>query len=209
MKKRRNIVAGFGLTVVMFGAMTGCQKRGIIQPAPFPPLGSVIDQMNAAQEDNAEAAKFVIYMHEFEASQPEEKIRDVQSWRLNDYGEDHVKQIAAKLKEGVGFPVVIERNETSVDPRSTFKYPVHFNAQVDERRRQVVVASLVRMGVEDAENRVVVAPSFSEGLNAQEAATAYGRSRLGNGSGFGGGFGGGGFGGGFGGGGFGGGGGFF
>ncbi|MCC9605424.1 hypothetical protein LOC68_23020 [Blastopirellula sp. JC732] len=208
MKNRRNIVAGFGLSVVMFGAMTGCHRHGIIEPAPYPPIGSVIDQMNEAQEQNAEAAKFVIYMHEFEASVPEEKIRNVQAWRLNDYGEDHVKQIAAKLKEGVAFPVVIERSETSVDPRSTYKYPVHFNDEIDERRRQVVVSALVHMGIDDAENRVVVAPSFSEGLNAQEAATSYGRSRIGNGGGYGGGYGGG-FGGGFGGGGFGGGGGFF
>ncbi|TWT39616.1 hypothetical protein [Blastopirellula retiformator] len=203
MKKRRNIVAGFGLSVVMFGAVTGCHRHGIIEPAPYPPLGSVIDQMNEAQEQNAEAAKFVIYMHEFEASVPEEKVRNVKAWRLNDYGEDHVKQIAAKMKEGVGFPVVVERSQTSVDPRSTYKYPVHYNSEIDEKRRQVVVSALVHMGVADAENRVVVAPSFSEGLNASEAASAYGNSRIGgrgrNGGGFGGGFGG--FGGGFGGGG--------
>jgi len=49
----------------------GCQ----VQPPGGLPiqadlLGTVVDQANKTQEENAEASKFIIYMHEFEANTP-------------------------------------------------------------------------------------------------------------------------------------------
>lgn len=168
--------------------------------AEFPPLGARVDSFNIVQERNAEAAKFVIYSHEFELNDAE---RPFSGWKLNDYGEDHVRRIAVQLKRGCVFPVVVERSQTSIRPGTEFRYPVHFDDALDEQRRKAIVASLEGLGVTNAENAVMVAPSFTEGMTATEAAQAYQRGLSGYGyggyGGMGGGFGGGigGFGGGF------------
>jgi hypothetical protein len=171
-----------------------CHSRlgGVVAGTAPAPLGSVVDQIFMQQEINAEASKFVIYMHEFELN---ESTND--GWRLNAYGEDHVKQIAANLLRGDPFPVIVERSQTSVRPGTTYRYPIHFSDQLDARRRLVVVSALRAMGVVDADQRVIVAPAYAEGLTAGEASRAYTRSVSGNGAFSGGGFGG--FGGGFGG----------
>ncbi|GAA4439368.1 hypothetical protein [Bremerella cremea] len=196
-----NRTAG-GLTLALVTAgLVGCQSGGRIEPAPPTTLGASIDEMNRTQELNAEAAKYVIYQHEFEPNFIEGK-GEKNAWKLNDYGEDHVKQIAANLLRGDELPVVVERSQTSPEPGKDHQYPVHFNDELDEKRRRCIVAALTAMGVADAESRVVVAPAFSEGLSGSEAAAAYQRGmRYGSQGGYGGGgFGGGGYGGGIGGG---------
>jgi len=174
----------------------GC-RRALLVPPPPPPLGYANDPIWQVQESNAEASDFVIYQHEFEK---------IDGLRLNTAGEDHVKQIAQRAYSGFQYPVIIERSTTSVDPRDKYSYPVHVNPELDLKRREVVVAALTEMGVEDADQRVVVAPALTPGFEGFEAERAYqsiGRGGFG-GNGFGGGgFGRGGFGGGFGGGGFG------
>ena len=159
------------------------------------PLGSEVDQLMMQQEMNAEPAKFIIFMHEFE---PNGQTADgvARGWRLNEFGEDHLKQIAASLKRGVEFRVVVERSQTSVRPGTEHQYPVHYNEELDQRRRMIVVAALERMGVVQADQRVVVAPSFAAGLSGAEAAQAYNRGFNSSGGGGGGGRGGGGGGGG-------------
>lgn len=187
-----------GLTLALVAAgLVGCQSYGRIEPAPPTMLGASVDEMNRTQELNAEAAKYVIYQHEFEPNFIAGK-GEKDAWKLNGYGEDHVKQIAANLLRGDELPVVVERSQTSPKPGTDYEYPVHFNDELDEKRRRCVVAALTAMGVADAESRVVVAPSFSEGLTSGEAASAYQRGlsgRGGFGGGYGGGIGGGGFGG--------------
>ena len=190
--------------------VTGCAcNDATCYYAPPPPpevLGSKVDELMQMQEENAEASKYIVYQHEFKLNEHD---RGQPGFRLNEYGEDHVKRIAEMLKRGVGFPVVIERSQTSPRLETEHEYPVHFNPELDLNRRAVVVASLERMGVEDADHRVVVAPSSAQYATSAEAEQAYqiGMSRGGVGGFGGGGFGGGGFGGGgFG---FGGGGGFF
>lgn len=165
-------------------------------------LGSVVDQANKIQEENAEAAKFIVYMHEFEANTPnhakllqgkaaipgefkfatEDRIK---GFRLNPAGQDHVRQIARHListqsqnmdyGNGPSRHVVVERSDTSKRWETVHRYPVHFNDKVDAARRQVVVNALSMLGVFDAERLVVVAPAFPEGLNAGEASQAYGQ----------------------------------
>ncbi|PQO42146.1 hypothetical protein [Blastopirellula marina] len=195
-----NRTAG-GLTLALLTAgLAGCQSPGKIDPAPPTMLGASVDELNRSQEVNAEAAQYVVYQHEFQPNFVAGK-GEKDAWKLNGYGEDHVKQIASNLLRGDESPVVIERSQTSPKQGTEYEYPVHFNDELDEKRRRCVVASLVALGVNDAESRVVVAPSFSEGLTSGEAAAAYRRGMTTNNRGGSGGYGsfggGGGFGGGF------------
>ena len=127
------------------------------------PLGAQSDAMWQRQEANAEASDFVVYQHEFELN----------GVRLNTDGEDHLRQIAARLHGSADLPVVVERSMTSVREDSEFKYPVNPNPELDMQRRDVVVRCLAAMGVDDAEQRVVVAPSLAAGMKATEATRAY------------------------------------
>lgn len=201
----------------------GCSLQspggGPLQPGP---LGSVVDEANRTQEENAEAAKFIVYMHEFEPNIPNQANlfrsppaisgefefqtqHRAEGFRLTPAGQDHVQQIARSLimhqsHESGSYPalqrlVVIERSDTSKRWETVHRNPVHFNDKVDQARRQVVVNALTLLGVVAAENIVVVAPAFPEGLNASEASAAY-RSGFNYGGGQIGGGGGGGFGGG-------------
>ena len=88
--------------------------------------------------------------------------------RLNEYGEDHVRKIAENLRNGAMFPVVVERSQTSPRPGTKYKYPVHFNPDLDMKRREVVVRALTRMGIADADTRVVVAPAFAQPLTGKK-----------------------------------------
>ena len=190
--------------LLALSASTGCRSAAplfYVPPDPPQMLGMVVDELNEHQEVNAEASKYVFYQHEFELNEFGDG-RTAPGLRLNPYGEDHAKRVAANLRaHGATFPVVVERSQTSSKDDTEFHYPVHFNADLDLQRRAVVVAALEEMGIGDAENLVVVAPAFAQPYTAIEAQRAYLRGIRGNrsgGYGGGGGFGGGGFGGGFG-----------
>jgi hypothetical protein len=165
-------------------------------------LGTDVDQYLEPQEYNAEAAKYIVYQHEFELNQYKDG-RTVGGYRLNYAGEDHVKQIAYNLRRGAPYQVVVERSTTSVKPGTKYEYPVYLNPELDTKRRLVVVRALTKMGIPNADELVVVAPSFAQPLTGPEAVWSYQRGMMqgfwGRGGGFGGGFGGfgGGFGGGF------------
>jgi hypothetical protein len=95
--------------------------------------------------------------------------------------------------------VIVERSQTSVKPGTKFEYPIHHDPELDQKRRLVVVRALTRMGIPNAEQIVVVAPSFAQPYTSLEAESAYRRGIMpfqNGGGGFGGGLGGGGFGGG-------------
>jgi hypothetical protein len=183
---RRLIVVALGASLL---STAGCGRfrtaRMLYQDPPAPaPLGTISDRYWQRHEEHSEASDFVVRQHEF----------DLNSHRLNLGGEDHVKQIAARLSTGQTFPIVIERSMTTVKPGTTYKYPIHPNRELDLQRREVVVKSLQTMGIADAEAQVVVAPDFATGMKEMESEGAYQRLR-----GMGSGFGGGGFGGGMGG----------
>jgi hypothetical protein len=151
-------------------------------------LGTEVDMLMQEQEQNAEAFKYIIHVHEFELNEYHLG-HNVGGVRLNEYGEDHVKRIAEQLRQGSHYPVVVERNQTSVRPDTQHKYPVHFDPELDLRRREVIVRALTKMGIPDADQRVVVAPSFAQPFTGAEAEAAYRAGFRGSG-GFGGGAGG-------------------
>jgi hypothetical protein len=125
------------------------QRVGPPYDRPFP-LGQVTDSFWETQETNAEAAKFILYDHEFVGD----------TAKLTPKGEKHLVQIALRL-DHVPFPVVVEQSPEG-------RYP-----QRDVQRRQSVIRYLRALGLEGFENRVVVAPAFAPGLNAVEGEAAY------------------------------------
>jgi hypothetical protein len=167
-------LCGVGLLGTALFLQSGCYRsngRRVEAPPPRP-LGAGTDHIMMTQEINAEASKYVVYAHEFQLNHPND-VQGNTGWRLNPYGEDHVKRIAANMSRGDEFPVIVERSRTSVKPGTQFRYPVHFNEPLDKKRRQLVVAALTALGVPDADRRVVVAPALAEGYTAVEAARAY------------------------------------
>ena len=116
---------------------------------PFP-LGQSSDAFWETQETNAEAADFIFYDHEFSGD----------SARLTPAAKKHLQEVALRL-EHVPFPVVIE--ESSLEP----------NCPLDQARRRTVVEQLARLGVTEAEHRVVCANAFPTGYTATEAIQSY------------------------------------
>ncbi len=182
----KGCMAAACLIILVAGGCQGPAWRNYYASPPAAPLGSLSDPVWQNQEINAEHSDFVIHDHEFELN-PD---------RLNTGGEDHVKQIAARLLEGQDATVVVERSMSSPRPDTEHQYPVHPNPELDMRRRDIIVRSLLAMGVSDADERVVVAPAFAQGITGNEAEAAYGVGLSGGGfggtgiGGFGGGFGG-------------------
>lgn len=170
-------------------AAAGCHhKKGQINTACYhpAPLGTLSDPVWQQQESNAEASDFVIHEHEWNLNTVE----------LNKAGQDHVKQIAARVNS-VPFPVIVQQSSMTVDAESTYGYPVNGNEGLDMQRRLLVVQALAQMGISDAEQRVVVGPALTPGFESFEGERAYnvGFGGGGWGQGYGRGLGGGGFGG--------------
>jgi len=147
--------------------MAGCQswKDYYVPPPPPEPLGAISDSVWQNQEATAEASKFMVFEHDFK----------MDSERLNMGGEDHVKQIAARLQSCQDSWVMVERSMSSARPDTEYQYRVHPNPELDLRRREILVRSLTAMGVTDAEQRVTVAPALSPGATANEAVASYHR----------------------------------
>lgn len=193
---------GMALGSVWLIISTGCHTQppgGMpIQPRV---LGESVDEANRVQEENAEQAKLTIYTHEFEINlqqdaqpslekdpkkdgfqyQPSLRVRGV---RLTPDGQDHVRQLAKYLRDCPGDTdifVTLERSQSSKSWDTKHHYPVHFNDELDKLRRKMVVDTLVALGVDDADQRVVVAPAYATGMFAEEAAAAY-EGAIGSGS---------------------------
>lgn len=167
--------------------LVGCASHADVTPPP--PLGAIVDETFKTQEENAEAFKYIVHCHEFELNEATKEGVNTGGWRLNEYGEDHIKQIAVNMKRGDHYPIIVERSQTSSKPGTEFGYPVHYNDELDARRRKTVVAVLTALGVPDAEERVIVAPSFAVDMEATRAARAYnmgGMGGMGGGGGMGG-----------------------
>jgi hypothetical protein len=116
---------------------------------PFP-LGQVTDSFWETQQTNAEAADFTFFDHEFKGNTAE----------LAPGAKKHLMQVALRL-EHVPFPVVVEES------------PHNGRPQLDKARQKTIVEQLARLGVPEAEKRVVIAPAFAEGFTAVEGEAAY------------------------------------
>ncbi|MCA9262816.1 MAG: hypothetical protein KDA60_03165, partial [Planctomycetales bacterium] len=170
------------VAIAALGAGCRIQPPGgaVIEPEP---LGNTVDAVNQRQEENAEQAKLIVYMHEFEINlQDEDKSTKsdevqeggfryegalrVRGMRLTPDGQDHVRQIAKLLQQsdGTPIPVIVERSQTSRRWDTEHHYPVHFNDELDALRREVVVSALTQLGVPDADEIVIVAPAYPTGL---------------------------------------------
>lgn len=187
-RKRLGFMASTAIALSLVSGCRCCMKKcdymGDITPHP---LGTINDPIFQKQEHNAEASDFVIHEHEFTAN----------TARLNTAGEDHVKQIAYRItqKPTLPYPVIIEPSSMSVRQGDKYGFAVHNDPNLDMSRRQVVVTALQALGLQDAEQKVVVSPALTPGFQSFEGERAYGRGFGGLQNGFGGGnFGGGGFG---------------
>ncbi len=165
-------LAWLAILILAVVLLSGCQWCGTSgdtwknhYQAPPPPerLGAVSDPIWRNQEANAEVSDFTVYDHEFQGD----------TERLNLAGEDHVKQIAARLSRGQEAPVVVERSMRAPARTGEYRYAIHADPKLDMRRREILVRSLSAMGIADAEQRVVVAPAMAAGVTGNEAESAY------------------------------------
>jgi hypothetical protein len=129
--------------IIAGGLLTGCARerdrvRGLL-PAP---LAAVRKPIPAASERPLTPEDFHFREREFVNHTP----------RLNVAGEDHVRQIAAALPS-TRFKVMIEPSAVEEDPEAP---------QVDQQRRNLIVQSLLALGITDAESRVVVGTPAAE-----------------------------------------------
>ena len=137
--------------------------RGRQQSAAFDrpfPVGQATDSFWETQQTNAEAADFIFYDHEFSG----------ETANLAPGAKRHLEEVALRLPH-VPFPVVIEQSMFNAKP------------ELDLARRQSIVMQLARLGVTNAEERVVVANAFAEGFTAIEGERAYYQGIIGGGFG--------------------------
>ena len=170
--------------------ITGCPSwnwndLGFHRPRAAP-MGTLSDPVWQNQEHNAERSDFVVHEHEFTGS----------TEFLNTLGEDHLKQIAARIAAGQDAQILVERCRNYARPETEHKYPVHPNPDLDMRRREIVVRSLLAMRIADADARVVIAPDLAPLYRADDSPAIYSEPDN-NQQGYGNGIGGASFGGGF------------
>jgi hypothetical protein len=141
-------------------ATAGCQhwKMNYQKPS-FTPLGAITDSIWQQQEINAEASDFTVHVHDFQKD----------AVFLNRDGEDHLRSVAARLLKGQDMVVVVERTQYRPKSGTKYQYPVHFDPELDLRRREMIVRLLGAMGIADADQRVIVAPRFDQGYLGPEA----------------------------------------
>jgi len=156
------------LTSLLLGQALGCsywEKCGGMGDITPKPLGTISDQVWKQQESNAEASDFVVYEHEWTGN----------STQLNDAGIEHVKQIAAR-SDSVPFPIIVQRSSMSVREGTKYGFPIHNDEELDLQRREFLVSALLQLGVQDADQRILVAPALTPGFQSFEAERAYGQS---------------------------------
>lgn len=154
------------LLLLALAAAPGCCWGGRRSGPPYDrpyPLGQVSDSFWETQQTNAEAADFIFYEHEFE--------RDTAN--LAPGAKAKLMQVALRW-EHVPFPVVVEQ------------VAGQGNSRLDDQRRQAVIEQLTRLGVEQAETRVVTASALAQGISAVEGERAYYSTLYNNQQGFGG-----------------------
>ena len=137
----------------------GSPPYGPAHDRPFP-IGQVSDSFWETQQTNAEAADFIFYDHEFRGDTAE----------LGPGAKRHLESVALRLEHSP-FPIVIEQS------------PHNARIALDNARRQTIVLHLNRMGITNADERVVVASAFAEGFTGIEAERSFYNGILGGGGG--------------------------
>ena len=129
---------------------------------PFP-VGQVTDSHWETQQTNAEAADFIFYDHEFRYDTE----HHVDTAQLSPRAKKKLEQVALRL-EHVPFPVVIEEL-----PRDHDAAKNHQKGLLEQARRQTIVENLNKMGITNADERVVISNAFPEGITGVEGERAY------------------------------------
>ncbi len=140
----------------------GGPPYGPAHDRPFP-VGQVSDSHWETQQTNAEAADFIFYDHEFRY----DTTKHVETAQLSPRAKKKLEQVALRL-EHVPFPVIIEEL-----PRTHDEAKNHEKGLLEEARRKTVVEQLNRLGVTNADERVVLSNAFPEGFTGVEGERSY------------------------------------
>ena len=127
------------------------------------PIGQATDSFWETQQTNAEAADFIFYDHEFKY----DTTKHVETAQLSPLAKKHLTEVALRL-EHVPFPVIIEEL-----PRNHDEAKNHEKGQLEQARRKTIVEQLNRLGITNADERVVVANACAEGFTGVEGERAY------------------------------------
>jgi hypothetical protein len=128
------------------------------------PIGQATDSFWETQQTNAEAADFIFYDHEFKRQTTGNHEETAQ---LGPLAKKKLEQVALRL-EHVPFPVVIEQF-----PRDHDLAKNHQKGLVEEARRKTIVEQLNRLGITNADERVVISNAFPEGYTGIEGERTY------------------------------------
>ena len=140
----------------------GGPPYGPAHDRPFP-VGQVTDSFWETQQTNAEAADFIFYDHEFRY---DTKLH-AETAQLSPLAKKKLEQVALRL-EHVPFPVIIEEL-----PRTHDEAKNHEKGLVEQARRKTIVEQLNRLGITNADERVVISNAFPEGYTGVEAERSY------------------------------------
>jgi hypothetical protein len=113
-----------------------------------PPLGAMMHAANAVAVGNAEAASMILRPFDFHQG----------TARLNLRGGDKLRKIGRRLPTSFA-PVIVERSR---------------NAALDQSRRSAVLAALGDGPFPVPPERVVIAPSISQGVSGEEGLIIHG-----------------------------------
>ena len=127
------------------------------------PVGQATDAFWETQQTNAEAADFIFYDHEFKY----DTTNHVETAQLSPLTKKHLTEVALRL-EHVPFPVIIEEL-----PRNHDAAKNHEKGLLEQARRKTIVEQLNRLGVTNADERVVVSNAFPEGFTGVEGERSY------------------------------------
>ena len=136
------------------GGLFGVDRCADIPKGAMPATtGTFACQWQTAQINRAQQDHYVIYQNEWFQDGPQ----------LGPYGQQHATRLAATLPV-VPYKVVIEPKFDQAKNA--------FDTTLDHARRDSMVHYLESRGIDDAENRVVIAYPIAEGLSADEGARA-------------------------------------
>jgi len=153
------------LAVVALLAIPGCTPpwRHFYRQPVAQAVGTDGAPVPQDRELHEQKFHFLVRTHEFE--------RD--SATLNPDGQEHVRQIAARLLDGQDVVVVVERSKGSVQAITDCEYRLHDDLPLDLQRGTVVFHALASLGIVDAERRVLVRHFDEKRPEQQQTEAAY------------------------------------